>query len=184
MSVSSGCGAGRGGSLPIHHAANCGKDISIFRTVFEAGMQHYPTKIGFLFHKDEHGRTSYQVACKKYGNEQVEEILDGVALNTTTTATTTKEQHDIVVKSLMFAATEEIVHLDGLYILLRREPSVRIARKVPLKPSFVLNSEWKTTTLIPKMNKEYCFVSFDGFIRTKRGVDPGQWQPADTSNKS
>jgi len=124
MSVSSGCGAGRGGSLPIHHAANCGKDISIFRTVFEAGMQHYPTKIGFLFHKDEHGRTSYQVACKKYGNEQVEEILDGVALNTTTTATTTKEQHDIVVKSLMFAATEEIVHLDGLYILLRREPSV------------------------------------------------------------
>ena len=124
MRASSDSGPGRGGSLPIHHAANWGKDISVFRTVFEAGMQHFPTKIGFLFHKDEHGRTSYQIACKKYGNEQVEKILDGVALNTTTTATTTKEQHDIVVKSLMFAATEEIVHLDGLYILLRREPSV------------------------------------------------------------
>ena len=135
MSVStSGCGpTSRGGSLPIHHAANWGKDISVFRTVFEAGMQYFPTKIGFLFHKDEHGRTSYQVACKKYGNEQVDKILDGVALNTTTTTTTTattatatatREQHDIVVKTLVFAATEERVHLDGVYIMLRREPSV------------------------------------------------------------
>ena len=130
MSVStSGCGpTSRGGSLPIHHAANWGKDISVFRTVFEAGMQHFPTKIGFLFHKDEHGRTSYQVACKKYGNEQVDKILDGVALNTTAaaaaTATAIREQHDIVVKTLVFAATEERVHLDGVYMMLRRDPSV------------------------------------------------------------
>jgi len=128
MRASSDSGPGRGGSLPIHHAANWGKDISVFRTVFEAGMQHFPTKIGFLFHKDEHGRTSYQIACKKYGNEQVEKILDGVALNTTTTNTTTtattKERHDTVLKTLVFAATEERVHLDGVYILLRREPSV------------------------------------------------------------
>ena len=71
MRGSSDLGMGGVRSLPIHNAVVFGKNVGGFRTVFEAEMQYFPTKIGFLFHKDKFGRTSYQMACNIYGNEQV-----------------------------------------------------------------------------------------------------------------
>ena len=108
--------------LPIHCAThpcyNC-TYIHRFQTIFEAGMRHFPAEIGLLFHKNRYDNTPYQMACQKFGNEKVKQIIDDV-LNI--------QENDIdTINSLIYAATNDGIRFgcfDGVYFLLRREPSV------------------------------------------------------------
>ena len=107
------------GWLPIHYATTgpISKGIHVLQTVFEVGMFHYPMEMGGLFHKNSSGETSFQLACDKYGKKEVKKTIDGV-LNI-------QQNTDIdIAKALIYAATETVVGLDGIYFLLRREPSV------------------------------------------------------------
>ena len=105
---------GRDDDLPIHCAINYCKDFHGFLMVFQAGMRHFPTKIGLLFHKDEHDRTAYQLACKTYGKEEVDKMIKGVI----------NIQEYNIAETLIYAATKDKVHLDGVYTIFRREPSM------------------------------------------------------------
>lgn len=103
--------------LPIHWVTR-NTEIHGFLSVFEAGLLHYPEKLGFVFHLGQNGRkmrsTAYGRACKKYGEESVrKEILDRFIQHPTT-------KKDSILLSV--AADEEIA-LDGLYLLLRRDPA-------------------------------------------------------------
>ena len=107
------------GWLHIYRATWYCKDIRGFRTVFELGIHHFPKEMGGLFHKDRHGRTAYRLACDRFGNEEVKNILDnGFRKNHTNTSTWS------ILKSLVYASSDEAVHLDGVFELLQRELSV------------------------------------------------------------
>ena len=106
------------GSLPIHYAIHSA-DIHGFLRVFDAGMQHYPTKIGGLFHKNSRGETPFQLACEKYGNEKVEKILDDVLL-----LLLSSNHNNLLLKTLICAAKDKRVHMESVYILVRGEPGV------------------------------------------------------------
>jgi len=106
--------------LPIHYSTDS-QEIRLFLLVLDAGMRHYPTKLGFAFTegKPEDSTNSYRSipyhdACEQFGEEVVKrEVLDRI-MNCPKTNT---EQF------LLSAAVDEAINLDGLYILVRREPA-------------------------------------------------------------
>lgn len=135
------CGWFDDGSLPLHRVIESNTDINRgFRTVFEAGMDHHPIQIGGMFHNngcddddddDDDGNysdttttsTPFQMACAKFGIEETKKVLtDG--LDSCKRRMDPHEQQQTVLKSLLFAATSGNVHLDGVFTLVRREPSL------------------------------------------------------------
>ena len=68
-----------------------------------------------MFHRDSHGETSYEMACKKYGKKEVEKIVRYAFDN---------QEKYVAAKSLIHAATDEKVHIDGVYILVRRDLAI------------------------------------------------------------
>ena len=104
--------------LPIHYSADC-KYIRPFLSVLDAGIRHYPTKLGFAFTEgtDEYEdfcKIPYHQACKKFGEEVVKrEVLDRI-MNCPEANTE---------RFLLTVAADETICLDALYILLRREPA-------------------------------------------------------------
>ena len=115
-------------SFPMHYATYSIKEIRGFRIVFEVGIQHFPIQIGFLFHKNEIGHTPFRLACDQYGEEKVINILDdGLDNLMIRDHTNNNDQHNNsirLLKSLINGAADEMVDLDCVYILLRREPAV------------------------------------------------------------
>ena len=106
--------------LPIHISSDR-KDIRAFKVTFEAGMKHFPEKLGFVFKKlrDTHGRTisttPYESACLHHGREDVtNEILDHIS---ECPATSTGSL-------LLSLAADKAIDLDGLFLFLRHEPAV------------------------------------------------------------
>ena len=104
--------------LPIHYSTDC-QDIQSFLLALDAGMRHNPTKLGFAFTegKDEDVDTReipYHKACNKFGEEKVRrEVLDRIMKCPETNTD----------RFLLSAAVDEAINLDGLYILVRREPA-------------------------------------------------------------
>lgn len=107
------------GRLPIQLAAWHCKDSRGFRKVFEAGMQYFPKEMGGLFQR-HCSYTAYQMACTRFGDEGVKKILNDGFRRKNHTSTSTCS----ILKSLLYAATEEIVDLDGVFEILQIEPSV------------------------------------------------------------
>lgn len=114
--------------LPLHFSTQP-KNILGFRTVFLAGFYHFPTKLGFLFHRNRQGETPFQLACSRYGNGAVctvakidtSDIVGGGDCGAKTTST----------KSMVIsAASDEEIHLDGVYFLIRRDPIVLLLATV------------------------------------------------------
>ena len=100
---------------------SCCRNVHGFRIVLEADIRYFPTKIGSCFTKHplySTGTTAYHEACKKFGNEEVENIFN------TCTTTTQQDNTNGVIPSLLFAATEDIVCLDAVYLVLKRELNV------------------------------------------------------------
>ena len=123
-------------------------DIRAFLIIFEAGMRHYPFKLGFVFarkgnvkcdddgaddeHEHEHENETplldiYQEACKKYGKNRVtSEVLERVLVFLNSNDTTRRRRRERILLSL---AADERMHLNGLYLVLRNDPTVVLRRR-------------------------------------------------------
>ena len=102
------------GRLPIQLAAWHCKGTGGFRKVFELGMQHFPKEMGGLFQR-HCSYTAYQMACTRFGDEEVKKILnDGFRKNYNNNSTCS------ILNSLIYAATDEMVDLDGVFEILQR----------------------------------------------------------------
>jgi len=100
--------------------------IPAFRTVFECVIRYYPVKKGvrLLFQKDNDGNTPLQLACQKYGRDEVmntvDEILPRYAQDTPLNS----------MEALIVAAVDDTIHFDCVYFLIRREPDL-VLRLLP-----------------------------------------------------
>ena len=106
--------------LPLHLAAYA-SNIEEFRVVFAAGIHHFPNKkgIGFLFRKDRNGETPFQTVCTRYGSEEIMKVIEN-------TLTDSSHNPDNTADALLSASVDEIIHLDGVYFLLRRQPDLLV----------------------------------------------------------
>jgi hypothetical protein len=72
--------------------------------------------------------TAFQRARRKFGHEKVtNKIIDRIMEECSASSSSST---DIVMESslLMSAVTDESIHLDGLYILVRRDPTAALLR--------------------------------------------------------
>ena len=108
------------GCLPLHYAAN-DSTIQGFRIVFEYMLRYYPNKTGilFLFKKDADGDTPFQLLCNRYPPQQYGE-LRGMVEDTFTRYGNIAPAN--AMNALLSSATDENIHLDCVYTLLRRNP--------------------------------------------------------------
>lgn len=127
----------------------CGIDSKRFQEVFETAMTFSPEQRGVfpLFYKNNDGSSSnnnknsdkkdngddqednddddknitpFAEACRKYGTDETIQLIEStIADNSTTIDNTTT-----TAQSLISAAMDENISLDGVYFLLRREPNV------------------------------------------------------------
>ena len=140
------------GELPLHYAADDSstvKSIIPFQTVFEYGMLYFPLQVGIslLYTKNNDDDTiadatitPFKTACSIFTRDRVQSIVDDVltrrysAITTTATATDADAATITIavppllntIDALVLAATNETIHLDCVYSLMRREPDVLI----------------------------------------------------------
>lgn len=107
-------------------------DLKRFQTLFELGMYYYPAAIGLLFHRDypwEHAcewpfdcdnSHPFSIACAFFGKEKVTELVDEIISKST-------RGRPLAIQNLVFAAaTNADILEDGLYFLLRRDPTALV----------------------------------------------------------
>jgi hypothetical protein len=111
------------GNLPIHFASHS-SSVQGFRMVFEYGIRYYPNKKGIhlLFRKKNNGVTPFQLACEKFGYEQVMEVVEETLIRSSSSDDTPIN----ITQALLSAAIDEKVHLDCVHFLLRRQPDVLV----------------------------------------------------------
>jgi hypothetical protein len=137
----------RFGLIPLHCVA---MDTSIqgFQIVFEYGLLYYPIKkgISLLFTKDNRNRTPFRMFCEQYGSEKLMEVVEDTLIRYTSSSssldsnkTTTRLN---IVDALLSAAIDENVHLDCVYVLMRRHPDMLMK----LLPQ--LSSGMSSTTIV------------------------------------
>jgi len=145
----------RGNWLPIHLSASiscddANDDIQEFKSILQAGLQYFPEKLGFVFCEatqpfpalnedididDEQAdidctRTAFQSACKSYGRDAVtKEVIDCMMDHCATTATNKSTTTPTTESDLLLpAVTDESIYLDGLYTLIRKDPTAALLR--------------------------------------------------------
>mmetsp|Transcript_12315 Transcript_12315/g.13521 ORF Transcript_12315/g.13521 Transcript_12315/m.13521 type:complete len:125 (+) Transcript_12315:90-464(+) len=99
--------------------------------VFTLTMEHFPLRIGWLFHKDTDGDTPFQEASTKYEKEKIQTILDE-ALNNHQSS---QHEENFMLKSYVIAASDESVDVECDFLLLRRDPSIALQPQKPQLPS-------------------------------------------------
>ena len=69
--------------LPCGHAniEYC-KGLTCFTMYFQTALQHHPQHLGFLFQKDNSGKTAYERAIKKYGKDETFKVIHQASLQT------------------------------------------------------------------------------------------------------
>ncbi|MGK3760602.1 MAG: hypothetical protein ACI8RD_012919, partial [Bacillariaceae sp.] len=114
------------------------KDLEEFNSILKAGLQYFPKKFGYVFCEGTHNEqgdetkvfsgSPFQLACMVFGQEKVlNEVVNRIAEYCSTTATCTRTTTNTEMSLLiMSAVTDESIHLDGLYILLRRDPTAAL----------------------------------------------------------
>merc|ERR1712183_977294 len=97
------------------------KTLRLFRIVLDYGIRYYPlTKgISILFQKDSRRETPLQVACNKFKQNYVMDVVEETLVRYYSPTTPTNSMD-----ALMLAAIDEHIHLDGVYFVLRRQPDV------------------------------------------------------------
>jgi len=136
------------GQLPVHVAASlgCGEEygddagnesennhesrssnithqyLERFKSVLTAGLTHFPIELGGLFHINHAGDSAFRLACQRFGSETVNALFDAVlsaqVLRKQQQGTTTS-----ILQTLVSLASQDVVDMDGLFLMLRREPS-------------------------------------------------------------
>jgi hypothetical protein len=96
--------------------------METFQSVFEYSILYYPNKkgINLLFQKNNIGKTPFQMACKKWGQDEVMKTVKNTLIKCRSHNTGPYNVAD----AILTAAIDENVHLDCVYFLLRREPDV------------------------------------------------------------
>ncbi|OEU10362.1 hypothetical protein FRACYDRAFT_247395 [Fragilariopsis cylindrus CCMP1102] len=110
----------RYGDSPLHKAVEYSLSVQVFPFVFEAGIRHFPKKKGIqlLFSKNRLGDTPFQLACRKFGQKQVIKGIDGIL------GFYSGDTPINITEALVMAVTDENIHLDCVYFLLRLEPDI------------------------------------------------------------
>jgi hypothetical protein len=132
------------GSLPLHYVAH-NTSIEGFKMVFDYGIRYHPKKkgINLLFRLNIPNNTPFQLACEKYGYEEVMKIVgDTLTCYSNTTPINVEE-------ALLSAAIDENIHLDNVYFVLRRQPDVLVKL---LSPQFSSPAAVSVVTSINKGN--------------------------------
>ncbi|OEU23212.1 hypothetical protein FRACYDRAFT_233381 [Fragilariopsis cylindrus CCMP1102] len=114
------------GYVPLNLTVATSKSsIRGFQSVFEYGIHYFPNKkgINLLFRKTHYGGTPFKFACDNYGHEHVTEVVEDTLIRYSTSLDNHAPPFNIV-EALMMAATDENVHLDCVYFLIRREPDI------------------------------------------------------------
>ena len=150
MTLSIPCEPDNGNFLPIHWSSDEESSLQEFCTVLQAGIKYYPEKLGFVFCEGIHQPrmnddtmivrgTPFQRACTNFGQENVmNEIMNHIAeyrsitaTSTITAATTATTATTVTTKDLsllLSAVTDETIHVDCLYILMRNDPTAGLLR--------------------------------------------------------
>jgi hypothetical protein len=107
------------GCVPLDYAAINFPSIEMFRFILECGMRYFPKKKGISlpFQEDMDNETPFQEACKKYGHKQVMMVISDTLNNPVTPLLNSAD-------ALLSAAIDDSIHLDCVYLLVRREPDV------------------------------------------------------------
>eukprot|EP00531_Pseudo-nitzschia_arenysensis_P006916 CAMPEP_0116138186 /NCGR_PEP_ID=MMETSP0329-20121206/12652_1 /TAXON_ID=697910 /ORGANISM="Pseudo-nitzschia arenysensis, Strain B593" /LENGTH=465 /DNA_ID=CAMNT_0003633161 /DNA_START=240 /DNA_END=1637 /DNA_ORIENTATION=+ len=91
-----------------------------FTTLLEFGLRYYPDQIGFLFHKDNlfhpGPKPAFPTACNMLGKEAVVRLVNDCI------SKHIRGRGEIFRNLLVTAATKEEILLDGVYLLVRRDP--------------------------------------------------------------
>jgi len=109
------------GELPLHWAART--SIRGFTIVFSHIIRYYPFQKGIrlFFHEANAVGTPFQTACRKHGRTKVMEVVEEILTRYHSEGTPLH-----IIEALVVAATDEHIHLDCSYFLLRREPDVLV----------------------------------------------------------
>ena len=107
------------GRLPFHLATH---RINKFRSVCDAVFRFYPKWRGMqILHQKttiHRGRTPFRIACKRIGHTAVTQIVEETLARYSDTVLPD------IPKALILAATDERIHLDCVYFLMKRQPDV------------------------------------------------------------
>ena len=138
VSLSLPCWPQQGNWFPIHYSVPHQGDIQLFSLLLKAGLQYFPDKFGFLFcdgtHRNNNGTlirgTPFEIACDKYGQAAVMKvIMDRMEEYCSSVTTSTSDAaNNRAISFLMAAITDDLIHRDALYILLRKEPTAALLR--------------------------------------------------------
>jgi hypothetical protein len=121
--------------IPLYYAAQKPTTIELFKIVFKTGIQYYPNKVGIslLFRMVNTDKTPFQIACVKFCRDEVMDVVESIllqfqqrrhVLNDGNSNKINNAGPYNVIDALLTAATDENIHLDCVYFLLRREPDV------------------------------------------------------------
>ncbi|OEU10899.1 hypothetical protein FRACYDRAFT_246774 [Fragilariopsis cylindrus CCMP1102] len=122
----------RFGYLPLHEVAqySC---IDTFQIVFKYGICYYPNRKGFsLLLKIIDQETIFQIVCGRYGRDKVMKVVEESLLDFqhgsdgNSNSNSNKTGPYNVVDALVTAAIDENIHLDCVYLLMRRQPDVLV----------------------------------------------------------
>ena len=110
-------------STPLEIVARSSQSLANFRTVFELGIRYFPSKIGIpLLFKKRAGavktsKIALQIACEEYKRDDVMNMVEEII---TASNSSTTPIH--LIDAILLAAIDDSIHLDGVYLLLRRQP--------------------------------------------------------------
>ncbi len=114
-----------------HKLRFCGEraEIRIFEVIFERGLHYFPSKIGFLFHDD-----TFRMACKRIGTKRLRQIVYANLLKTLGQSNSDQrdarrqnQTRNITLQTLVIAAaTDDAISLDGVYNLIRFDPTIAL----------------------------------------------------------
>ena len=129
--------------FPLHFTAYNSK-IQGFRSIFELGIRYYPKKkdISLLFAIDNEGDTPYQLACTKFGRDEVMQVVEETFLQLQQQQQQQQQQcvsddddddgndntNSVgpynIIDAFITAAMDEQIHFDCVYFLLRSQPDL------------------------------------------------------------
>ena len=91
-------------------------NLQKFWLIFELGLLYFPSEVGFVFHKNKFYRSTFSLACEKFGTKPITQLIDDEISNYL------KQNKNRQQDMLSSAASNDEISLDGLYILFRRDP--------------------------------------------------------------
>jgi len=123
--------------IPQHNSDDTPRRQQLVRDILKLGMVHCPYQLGCLFHGN-----MFEPLCRTLGAKSVHQIFDEQLSNVLTTNKRSKNSNSdsssgnsssvaIAPKNLVVAAaSNDQIELSGLYILIRRDPTILLSSAV------------------------------------------------------